>query len=557
MRFRDILLETVHTSISAPELGGMKDVIARKIQQLPDDEATAKALKDIEDLLKHVGAGSKYKSINKELDSIQDRAVHDARKILARLVLSIIVETGATPEQQEEFFNSWKDDAIVNKEALLSNEKVDFATIFTGYGQNPIVTDFVDEVMTIQELGMGRGEFGLNVLSKDITVAGKKSNDDDEEGGSKKGDLQIKLGGKAHQIELKTEMGGAARFGDQEVRPAEGFESAAIALNKFVKSHEMYKNLSRKMSDSGLNLNQAIEFNQLLRGADQRKFLGLVHKCISLIFGNSNSKGAREDYAIRLKNNIDEIMNSIEAGQNGEAAQQWSQASFNYYMSKKHDDGVLYLNLNNKSFIFYKYAEQLLAQGLRFHASTPYISATKDPVRSVYPQIGIQATTFGGDAAKSGLKKIAKGKNPLSNPGFTNKIVNWAMTLCSRRNITDQETINQVIQHTMKLIQTRMSAEQIISELEVKFPQLNVASNTTAAQVPQPAAPTEPVPAQPPPAEPAPEQQPQQLGHLRQGPEEESEPRESPMPGGFFAKYGYPQKIKESDDQVLAMIRKF
>jgi len=558
MRFRDILLETVHTSISAPELEGMKDVIARKIQQLPDDESTAKALKDIEDLLKHVGAGSKYKSINKELDSIQDRAVHDARKILARLVLSIIVETGATPEQQEEFFNTWKNDAIVNKEALLSNEKVDFATIFTGYGQNPIVTDFVDEVMTIQELGMGRGEFGLNVLSKDITVAGKKSNDDDEDGGSKKGDLQIKFGGKAHQIELKTEMGGAARFGDQEVRPAEGFESAAIALNKFVKNHAMYSNLSRKMSSSGLNLNQAIEFNQLLRGADQRKFLGLVHKCISLIFGNANSKGAREDYAIRLKNNVDEIMNSIEAGQNGEAAQQWSQASFNYYMSKKHDDGVLYLNLNNKSFIFYKYAEQLLAQGLRFHASTPYISATKDPVRSVYPQIGIQATTFGGDAAKSGLKQLSKGKNPLADPEFSNKIVNWAMTLCARRNVTDQAVISQIIQHTMKLIQSRMSADQIISELENKFPQLNVATkapNITPAE-PQPsAAPVEPAP-QPPPVEPAPEQQPQQLGHLRQGPEE-AEPRESPVPGGFFAKYGYPQKIKESDDQILAMIRGF
>jgi len=49
----------------------------------------------------------------------------------------------------------------------------------------------------------------------------------------------------------------------------------------------------------------------------------------------------------------------------------------------------------------------------------------------------------------------------------------------------------------------------------------------------------------------------QRLGHLRQGPEEESEPKEPPMPGGFFAKYGYPQKIKESDDRVLAMIRRF
>jgi hypothetical protein len=35
------------------------------------------------------------------------------------------------------------------------------------------------------------------------------------------------------QIECKTSMGGAARFSDQEVRPAEGYEQAAINLNNF------------------------------------------------------------------------------------------------------------------------------------------------------------------------------------------------------------------------------------------------------------------------------------------------------------------------------------
>ena len=65
--------------------------------------------------------------------------------------------------------------------------------------------------------------------------------------------------------------------------------------------------------------------------------------------------------------------------------------------------------------------------------------------------------------------------------------------------------------------------------------------------------PIEPVEQEPLQQQPA--QSKQRLGHLRQGPEEEAEPKEPPMPGGFFDKYGYPQKIKESDDQVLAMIR--
>ena len=112
----------------------------------------------------------------------------------------------------------------------------------------------------------------------------KSKEDNDEDGGSKKGDLQISYDGTKYQVELKTEMGGAARFGDQQVRPAEGFEAAAVTLNSYVKSHKMYRNLSRKISGSGVNLNQAIEFASYLQGADVNKFLGLVRRCVTLIF---------------------------------------------------------------------------------------------------------------------------------------------------------------------------------------------------------------------------------------------------------------------------------
>ena len=55
--FLKLLRETTTTSISAPELDGMKDLISRKIKELPDDSDTAKALKQIEDLLSHVAHG--------------------------------------------------------------------------------------------------------------------------------------------------------------------------------------------------------------------------------------------------------------------------------------------------------------------------------------------------------------------------------------------------------------------------------------------------------------------------------------------------------------------
>ena len=236
MRFRQFkttLSEALSTTVNADHLEGLKDLIARRIKSLPDDESTAKALKDIEDMLSHLGQGGRIGSIGKEVLSIEDDAVRDAKKVLARLLLSIIEEVGASPEQRAEFFEMWKNDQIVNVESLLSEENrgvsMTFNDVFNGYGQNPIVTEFINEVMTVSELGMGRGEFGLNVLSKSITVAGKGSKKDDESGGSKKGDLQIVAGGRTYQVELKTEQGGAARFGDQEVRPAEGFEAAAVA----------------------------------------------------------------------------------------------------------------------------------------------------------------------------------------------------------------------------------------------------------------------------------------------------------------------------------------
>jgi len=496
-QFKHPITEALSYNISADHLSGMKDLIARRIKSLPDDEDTQRALQEIEDMLQHLGKGGRIGAIGKQIDDVKDNAVKDARKILARLVMSIIEETQATAAQRTEFFEIWQSDKIVDIEALLSHERIDFAGAFNGYSTNPIMTDFVDEVMNISELGMGRGEFGLNVLSKSISIAGKASKspeDGADAGGSKKGDLQIKLNGKVYQVELKTESGGAARFGDQEVRPAEGFGAAAVSLNNYVKKHKMYNTLSRKLSGSGMNLNQAIEFHQMIATADKSKFMGLVRNCLTLIFGNI--KGGRKDHLMRLKRNVNEILSAIEVGDAGAAAQAYSQASFNFYMSRKHDDGVLYTNLNNKTFVFYDDAAQLLDQGLRFHASTPYISATKDPVRAVYPQISVQTTTFGGDAARQGLKQLSKGKKPLDAADFNDKLVSWTQTLAARRNVTNQRVIAGMATNAMKMIQQKLSTEQIIAELERMYPQL-------APKIKQPTRTAVPAPVVTPPAAPA------------------------------------------------------
>lgn len=509
MRFKEFkttLLEALKTDVSADHLEGMKDLIARRIRSLPDDEATAKALQEIEDMLQHLGTkGGRISSIGKEILEVDDDAVKDAKKVLARLVLSIAEEVNATPEQKAEFFELWKSNQLVNIAAILDPDNrgvsLKFTDVFTQYGEglNPLITEFVNEVMNVSELGMGRGEFGLNVLSKSVGVSkgGKK---EDGEGGAKKGDLQVNLDGKTYQVELKTEQGGAARFGDQEVRPAEGFESAAIALNNYVKKHKSYKEIGFTLSGSGMNLNQAIKFHQVVSPADKTKFLGLVRSCLSLIFGNI--KGGRKEHLIRLKRNVNEIMAAIEVGDNGGAAQAYSQASFNFYMSRKHDDGVLYCNLNTKSFVYYDDAAQLLAAGLRFHAkAAPYISATKDPVRSVYPQLSVQSTTFGGQAAQKELKQISKGKAPTVAPDFSERLASWATSLANRRGVNNQRVINGMTLSAMKMIQQKMSSEEIIAELERLYPQLAPTVKTKKVQ-PQQSAQTAPPMQKPPTAAP-------------------------------------------------------
>jgi hypothetical protein len=505
MRFRQFkptLNEALSTSVSADHLEGLKDLIANKIKLLPDDEATQKALKEIEDLLDHVNAGGRIGRVGNEIDQIQDSAVRDARKILSRLVLSLAEEVGATPEQRAEFFELWKADQIVNIAGLLSNKKMTFDTTFTGYGKNPLITEFVNEVMNIAELGMGKGEFGLNVLSKSVEIPKQSKSADGEEGGggAKKGDLVMTLDNVKYQVECKTESGGAARFGDQEVRPAEGFEAAAVALNNYVKENKLYKRnmFGWKLSGSGMNLNQAIDFYHSVTPAEQSKFMGLARTCLTLIFGDI--KGGRPAHRARLKKNVNEILSAIEAGDNGGAAQAYSQASFNFYMSRKHDDGVLYTNLNDKTFVFYDDAAQLLAQGLRFHASTPYISATKDPVRSVYPQISVQATTFGADAASKGLKKIYKKPKATSEDEHLQKVYSWAAAFAQRRNVTNQRVVQGMANATADLIAKGVPTPEIMTQLEVLFPQLKpkvlqtqptpkpaVAAPATAPAAPAPA----------------------------------------------------------------------
>lgn len=449
------------------ELNVFKSVIASKIKELPADDATAKTLKEIEELLQHVNAGGRMGMIRGQLHEINDPAVMAAQKRLAQYIASM----ECTPEDRAELFRLWKSDKLVNIDALLSKKQQTFTSIFARYGENQAITEFIDDVMAESALGQGKGEFGLNVLSKSVAKPGglgdftdKVNSDKDVPEDQKgKGDLIVKQGGKWRKVECKTTHGGAARFSDQEVRPAEGYEAAASKLNAFVtqfKGTTMYQAVLPKgmAKGYGLNLRSAIALYDpwLKQGQYGNEYLALVENVITLIFGGPQAEKSR----------IKAIMAAFKAGNANEAMQQYAQASFAYYMSKKDDDGVLAIDLNERTFMFYSNAEELAKEKLRFNADTVYLTA-KDVARGAYPQMSVQTTTFGANAKAAAEKqekkdatKAAKA-NPVEVPGSIDgpkreveqQLQNYAENVAAQAGIFDPNLTGQIVTLAMGLLQ--------------------------------------------------------------------------------------------------------
>jgi hypothetical protein len=230
--------------------------------------------------------------------------------------------------------------------------------------------------MSIAALGQGKGEFALSVLSKNIYKP-------------QKGDLVVD----GHKVEVKTTDGGAGRFTDQEVRPGAAFDAAARQLATYFRQYQT------KPTKSGPNLDAIVNFYASIKEAPARRqeavnMLAMVEKCIGAIF---------EGY------DVGPIMNAFEQGNVNATKQEYAKASFNYYMAKKDDEGVLYISLTKDPIIliWFENADELAASGLRLHAGTVYITSTAD-IRLPYPQMEVVDSTFGANAAAAAERKATK-----------------------------------------------------------------------------------------------------------------------------------------------------
>jgi len=387
MRITDIgkhkkLMEAVRYISEAPlahdELAAMKAVIANKIKELPEDEATAKALREIQDLLAHVNAGGRKGIINGKLQEIQDDTVRAAHDLLSRFIFSMEVD----PSHRDEMFDLWRKDKLVNRSVLLGPGKKTFSQVFKNYDKNDAVKELVDHVMQIAALGQGKGEFGLSVLSKNIN----------KQPGNK-GDLEID----GKKIEVKTFDKAAARFTDQEVIPAAGYEQAKNSLNEWLRSliNSLGRDGNKEIPKSGVNLNKAVaianEISQMVEGKQLTKkvyndYIKQLDKVITLIFGGSNASS----------DDVNEIMNAIKEGNAVAATQAYGKASFNYYFNMKDDEGVLNINLPNGYTVFYKDADELEEYGLGFKVETSYVTGVP---REIYPKITVVDRTGGASGS--------------------------------------------------------------------------------------------------------------------------------------------------------------
>lgn len=334
----------------------LKSAISHKIKELPNDQATEKALHDIEDLLTSVGAGTKMGVINNQLSQLNDSSVTQAQKMLARYIYSIDM----TRAERDDLFSKWKSDTLINKE-LLTTPGVEYSItdLVNGYDTNPAIKELTNDLMEVSSLGQGKGEFMLSVMSRAITK-------------QTKGDLKVN----DKTVEVKTKHAGAARLTDREVRPAPGYEKAVENFkNTFASQIKQFKD---PIPSTGLNLNVFIAVGQVIESNTPlyKKYKSSVAELINLIFH-------------RIDNTA--LINSIIIGDDAQARKEYAIASLNFYRTvKTHDDGMLMIDMtvSPMKFLYFTNYDDIVSAGKKLQISTAF------PITSVYanayPQMSIK-----------------------------------------------------------------------------------------------------------------------------------------------------------------------
>lgn len=341
----------------SPDVEKLKATLASKIKELPTDEKTQQVLREIEELLASIGAGSRSEMVKNSLQLINDAEVNKAQKLLAKYFMSL----DADPKSKQAMLEAWKKDELVNIDKLLSPGSHTINDIINGYESNPAIKEMTDDLSQVAFLGQGKGEFLLSVYSKKISKAGK-------------GDLNIAGVG---SVEVKTNDVGAGRFYDQQVRPSTDYQGSVNEFRKFFAKEIEEQKVA---SSTGISLSGLSKLHSALPVDKKDDFKSLLLAVLQ------NILTAVPDAASA-------IVDSVVMGNENQAKQRYAVANLNNYMAQKDDAGILMIDLSKEpfTFIFFTDNKSLNAGGIRLHVSTAY-PVTNDP-RNAYPQTKLQTTS--------------------------------------------------------------------------------------------------------------------------------------------------------------------
>ena len=448
MRANEFILKEDQAQVDT-DLERLKLVIGNKIKAIPQTKEAFKTLREIEDLLQHVHAGGRIGLINNLMDEIPDESVKVAHRELARYISSIDM----TPEQRDDLFKRWKSDTLINHKLLLSPGRHAFSEIVNGYNDNPIIKELTNDLMRVEAYGHGKGEFLLNVFSKNISKPE-----------SNKGDLIIN----GKPIEIKTTDAGGARFGDQEVKPGDDYFEAVYNFKNTILRPLNYVQKAK----SGIN---AIDIQALYnQSSDKKLFAKAITPVVKGLFPKADTT---------------DCLNALFSTDSGRLRQAIAVASLENYMNQKHDYGVLYVDISRDPsiFIFFRNNEELNQSGFRLDISTQYL-VTTDTQR-----VAAQFTVIpSGRLAAQQLSTIVPTKTtepPAGASTYRDKLNKWVNTYATNRGVTDPSVISKIADTTTELLSKGYDTSQIVSTLEKTYKQSKKAKKDVIAPTVTPAAP--------------------------------------------------------------------
>ena len=444
MRFKELVLTEKMATPKVPgdpntdPLYSLKAQIAHKIKDLPPTKEVKSQLGEIQDILAHIDLGkSRRKGAEELFAGWKDSDVAEAKDYLARYIVSM----NAPIEQKQRMLTLWgSKQGLINTKLMLTPGKNSVVDIVRGYGKNPAITELVDDLIMVDSLGKGKGEFMLKVLSPQITKPDGTA-----------GDVEVRGVG---TLEVKTQYESGGKLGDQNVKPGPGYSKLVTEFfSKFAKywapsapqqepvqqepvqQEPVQQEPVQQAPVQQAPVQQApVQPTQVARAPVKQTPLGQAKPMgeartakpkapiatkdpyakaipksgmsltmLSLLYLKVPTKEERQEFQQLLIEILEliwekkpeyakPVTDAIISGNGGQAKQLYGVACVTNYMEQKHDIGILFIDLKKKptEFVFFKDNATLNSGGLRIHISTAY-PVTRQ-LREIYPSTTVQET---------------------------------------------------------------------------------------------------------------------------------------------------------------------